>query len=130
MNTDIVFINGLKFNTLVASTLEEQMVGLMWKKWPPPIMVFPYKDAGIHKFWMKNTISPLDIVFCRNNKIIGIYAGEPLSTAQVGPDAPVDLVIEFPRGTMSMYGIKAGDIVEFRPGLERISRDIVGITGD
>lgn len=68
MNKDIIVLGKNKFETLVARTPLEHLRGLMFKEWPPPIMSFPYSDAGIKKFWMKNTPSPLDIIFC--------YAGE------------------------------------------------------
>lgn len=84
---DEIFINGKKFPTKVAITEEEQQKGLMYVSWPPPVMVFPYQKSGQRKFWMKNTISPLDIVFCNDNKIIKIVKGEPLSTMMVGPES-------------------------------------------
>lgn len=111
---DDVTINGIHFKAIAAVTDIEQSVGLMHKPWPPPVMFFPYKSAGLRKFWMKNTISPLDIVFCRDNKIISIAHGEPMSTAMVGPDETSDLVIEFPKGTASKYGFSIGDIVNVK----------------
>jgi uncharacterized membrane protein (UPF0127 family) len=61
---------------------------------------------------MKNTVSPLDIIFCKNNRIISIMAGQPMSTTMVGPDEPADLVIELPKGTSEKYGFYIGDIVK------------------
>lgn len=98
MKNNFIEINGEKFSTLVAITPEDHSRGLMWQPWPPPIMVFPYKKAQIRKFWMRNTVSPLDILFCRNGKIISICFGEPYSTQLIGPEDPSDLVIELPRG--------------------------------
>ena len=72
---DKVIIGTHEFPIVVAITPEEQATGLMYKSWPPPVMAFPFGSSGIHKFWMKNTISPLDIVFCRDSKVIGIYDG-------------------------------------------------------
>ena len=109
---DKIFINNTEFPTLVAVSESEQNQGLMWVKWPPPVMIFPYRSAGIRKFWMKNTISPLDIVFCNGNSIVDIRKGEPLSTAMIGPDQPVDLVIELPAGTVEQHGIKVGQPVQ------------------
>ncbi len=105
-------IGNLVFPTLVAQTPEEQAKGLMGKAWPPPIMSFIYKQASFNKYWMKNTPSPLDIVFCFNNKIISIAKGEPHSTAMVGPDVPTNLVLEFPYGTCKKYNIIAGSEVK------------------
>lgn len=109
MKDDCVYIAGQSFPALVAVSLEEQMQGLMFRPWPPPVMCFPYKEAEVRKFWMKNTPSPLDILFCRGNRIISICRGEPLSTELIGPDEHSDLVIELPAGTAEEKGIKVGD---------------------
>ncbi len=114
--TNIVIIGEHQFDTLIASTLEEQIRGLMFQKWPPPVMSFPYKTAEIRKFWMKNTISPLDIIFCRAGTIVGIFEGVPMSTVCVGPNEPTDLVIELPRGSAEKFGIHAGDSVTILSG--------------
>jgi uncharacterized membrane protein (UPF0127 family) len=115
MKSDMVSIKGQIFPTMVAITEAEQCRGLMYQKWPPPIMVFPYKRASIRKFWMQNTISPLDIIFCRSNYIIGIFKGEPNSTKLVGPNEPVDLVVELPAGMAAELGVSVGDYVSFSP---------------
>lgn len=109
---DKLYIKDSAFDVKVAVTYEEQERGLMGCPWPPPIMAFPYKDSVIRKFWMKNTISPLDIVFCSDGKVVGICRGEPMSTELVGPNVASDLVVEFPRGTVEKYGIGVGDKVK------------------
>lgn len=106
-------VNGYILPTLVASTIEEQQRGLMWQEWPPPIMIFPYTKAQYNKFWMKNTISPLDIVFCNDNIVIGTFKGEPLSTTLIGPNNLSNLIVEFPYGTVNKLGIKIGDYINF-----------------
>ncbi len=125
--SDEIIISGHRFPALVAITDKEHETGLMWRKWPPPVMIFPYKNATVRKFWMKNTLSPLDILFCRGNKIVDICYGEPLSTRMIGPDAPTDLVIELPHGTVKERGIRIGDQV--RPVLSNktIARDVHNI---
>lgn len=122
---DFVEIAGKRFPTLVAITPEEQATGLMWKKWPPPNMVFPYRSASIRKFWMKNCVSPLDILFCNNGKIVSICYGEPLSTQLIGPDFPSDLVIELPHGTVDSYGIKVHDKVNMLFSKESASKGLL-----
>lgn len=113
MNKESVTIgNGFSGKTLIAETPEEQSKGLMYQQWPPPIMAFPFQTKAVHKFWMKNTYCPLDIVFCRDNVVLGIFRGQPLSTTLVGPNEPVDLVVELPAGTADRYKIKRGDRVQ------------------
>ncbi|MFA5758037.1 MAG: DUF192 domain-containing protein [Clostridia bacterium] len=111
MKNNTISINGMVFQTVIAETEQEQQYGLMWKEWPPPIMSFPYSQASYHKFWMKNTISPLDIVFCRSGSVVGVFKGTPLSTELIGPNEPSDLVVEFPAGYADKYGIVIGSNV-------------------
>jgi uncharacterized membrane protein (UPF0127 family) len=110
--TDYVKIAGKKIPTILAITTDEQESGLMYKKWPPPVMSFVYASPRINKFWMKNCISPLDIVFSNKGKIISIFAGEPNSTRVIGDDRLSDLVVEFPAGTCKAYDIKVGHEIE------------------
>ena len=124
MMNDIVFLGDNRFETKVAVSYDEQAKGLMFVPWPPPVMSFPVSKPTIKKFWMKNTVSPLDIVFCSDNTVIGIYKGEPLSTALIGPDRPVDLVVELPAGTAAQRGIKVGDPVRLKLSSKTASRFI------
>lgn len=114
MHGDLLNIKNHLFKTIVAVTSEEHMRGLMGRAWPPPVMAFPYDKSEYRKFWMKNCISPLDIVFCNNNKIVDICYGEPMSTKLIGPYEPVDLVVEFPHGTAEKCGFFAGDVVQLK----------------
>lgn len=109
MRNGRVYVNNKEFKTLLAIHDNEQAEGLMYREWPPPVMSFVYKSAKYNKFWMKNTPSPLDIVFCKNGKVHSIFYGEPYSTKAIGPDEFTDLVVEFPKGTCQKYGISAGD---------------------
>ena len=123
---DRILIKDKEFNTLVAISEEEQQRGLMFKSWPPPIMTFDFKKADYHKFWMKDTISPLDIIFCKRDKIIDIYKGQPLSLTFIGPDDKTDMVIEMPLGTAEKYGIKKGDSVNLKYSLNTLAKRFKG----
>ena len=114
---DKVIINKKAFNTIISITPEEQATGLMYQAQPPPIMCFPFKEASVNKFWMKDTISPLDIIFCRDNKIISIAKGDPLSLKFVGPNSPSDLVVEMPLGSAKHFGIEVGNPVSLKYSL-------------
>lgn len=124
MHDDVVKIGDYVFSTLVAITESEHATGLMGKGWPPPIMIFPYKQASIHKFWMKNTPSPLDIIFCRDNRIISICYGEPYSTKLIGPNEPSNLVVEVPHGLARSCGLKIGDEIKPIYSLKTLGRAI------
>lgn len=111
MEQGYIYIHNNVFPTLLAISSDEQSKGLMYEEWPPPVMSFVYATPQINKFWMKNTPSPLDIVFCHNGKVSQICQGEPHSTRIVGADKYSDLVIEFPLGTVYSSGIKVGHSV-------------------
>ncbi len=106
MEQGYIYISNNVFPTLLAISSEEQSRGLMYEEWPPPIMSFVYAQPQIVKFWMKNTPSPLDIVFCHNGKVSQICYGEPYSTSMIGADKFSDLVIELPHGTADSTGLK------------------------
>lgn len=117
-----VIIAGKEFSAEVAITDEEQQRGLMYKHPPVPVMAFPFKQSKITKFWMKNTYSPLDILFCNKGKIVSCYYGVPLSEKMVGPDSPTDMVIEFPAGTVDKLGAKNGDSVLLKMSIKSLAR--------
>lgn len=106
-----VYVANKVFPTLLAISEAEQERGLMNIDWPPPVMTFVYSSPKVNKFWMKNTPSKLDIVFCYHNKISQIHNGEPFSTSIIGKDQLSDLVIEFPYGIIKDLGIKIGNKV-------------------
>lgn len=109
--SSFIKINDHIFPTLLAQTKREQERGLMGVKWPPPIMSFVYGQPCINKFWMSNTVSPLDIIFSLNGKITQIHKGEPYSTRIIGLDELSDLVIEMPYGSCQKFGIGIGAVV-------------------
>jgi uncharacterized membrane protein (UPF0127 family) len=127
MSLDEVIIKGTSFPTLIAVTEDEHATGLMFRK-DPCVMTFPYDRLAIRKFWMKNTLLPLDIVFCREGKVVDVCHGEPLSEMQIGPNMASDLVIELPCGTAKILQLKTGDAVELkystRTKLRRLSSNI------
>lgn len=108
MNKGYIYIDNNIFPTLLAVSEEEQQRGLMEQSWPPPVMTFVYSSPRVNKFWMKNTPSPLDIIFCSKGKVSQICLGEPYSTSVIGDNKFSDLVVELPYGTVITSGIKLG----------------------
>jgi uncharacterized membrane protein (UPF0127 family) len=118
---DYLVIDDKTIGTIVAVTEQDHIRGLMFQPWPPPIMAFPYKKAEVRKFWMKNTISPLDIIFCRAGRVVAIVAGKPHSELHVGPNEPTDLVVEMPFGMAKTLNIVAGSSIKLRASLNTIA---------
>ena len=111
MENGYVFIGESIFPTLLAISEMEQSRGLMWQEWPPPVMSFIYGAPRQNTFWMKNTPSPLDIVFTCKGKVTQICKGEPYSTNAIGGWEASDLIVELPYGTAKSSGIKVGQSV-------------------
>lgn len=129
MEQGYVYIHDTVFPTLLAISSDEQQQGLMHQEWPPPVMAFVYDSPRVNRFWMKNTPSPLDIVFCHNGKVAEICYGEPNTTTAVGSRLS-DLVIELPHGTVDSLGIKVGQAVGlFQPTLEQLKKTIIEKSG-
>jgi len=110
MKSGFIYLHNNIFPTLLAISSEEQSKGLMYQDWPPPVMSFVYAEPQLNRFWMKNTPSPLDIVFCCNGIIRQINRGDPFSTSIIG-DIKSDLVVEFPYGTVKNANIMIGQQV-------------------
>lgn len=112
------------FRVDLADTADEQQRGLMYRTnlRPDGGMLFaPYPPEGgppkETSFWMKNTPSPLDIIFIRADGTIARIAENtvPLSEAPVPSGEPIAAVLEIPGGRSAELGIGEGDRVEW-PG--------------
>jgi uncharacterized protein len=112
MKEGYICISNNVISTLLAFSESEQSFGLMHQPWPPPAMSFVYDSPRINKFWMHNTPSPLDIIFCHAGKVTQICYGKPYSTAMLGDNKFSDLVIELPHGEVDRLGIKIGHPVD------------------
>jgi uncharacterized membrane protein (UPF0127 family) len=100
----------------VASTPEALMRGLMYRTELADGrgMLFVFPDEQDHRFWMKNTLIPLDMIFIgADGVIVGIHRdATPLSTASVGVGRPSRWVLEVPGGWTARRGVATGQRVE------------------
>ena len=98
-----------------ARTTQEKINGLMFVEQMPEDygMVFTYPAPEITKYWMKNTLIPLDILFFDENaKLIHIERNAtPHDLSPRGPDTPVCVVVEINGGMADKMGIKKGDVL-------------------
>jgi uncharacterized protein len=98
----------------VASSPEELMRGLMNRTSLPSDagMIFIFKDAGIHPFWMKNTLIPLDMVWVSNeSRIVHIASAVPCAAdpcMHYTPRSPSSYVVEVNGGFAQEYGLRVG----------------------
>ena len=112
-----------RFTVEVAATEPQQQQGLMYR---PPLapdagMLFaPYPPDGgpprAANFWMRNTPSPLDILFIRPDRTIATVAENTVPFSETpGPSGePVSAVLELGGGRAAELGIAAGDKVTWK----------------
>jgi len=108
------------FKVEPARTAAAQERGLMFRRDIPKdggMLFAPYPpDGGAPKpavFWMKNTPSPLDILFIRPDHTIARIAENtvPFSEAPIASGEPVAAVLEINGGRAGELGINEGDKV-------------------
>jgi uncharacterized membrane protein (UPF0127 family) len=70
-------------------------------------------DNEPHNFWMKNCITPLDIIFIKNGVISKIHHDcQPCKTPECKHyEGSGDMVLELPGSECKKYNIKEGDKV-------------------
>lgn len=110
------------FKVDVASTPDQQKQGLMFRTNIPAdggMLFAPYPPEGggprEASFWMKDTPSPLDIIFIRADGTIATIAENtiPFSEDQVRSGEPVAAVLEINGGRAAELGISPGDKVRW-----------------
>ena len=67
----------------VADQPHEQRLGLMQRPALPPLrgMWFPARPSRPMRFWMHNTLAPLDMVFVRDGRVLDIASNVPVCRA-------------------------------------------------
>ena len=99
----------------VAQSAEEQRRGLMHRPALPPLrgMWFPFETPRPLRFWMLNTLAPLDIIFVRGDTVVSIQPRVPvcpeLPCPSYGPRQLADGVVELAAGEAERLGIEVGD---------------------
>lgn len=102
----------------IADDAQEQARGLMYRQKlaEDQGMLFVFDRTGVHKFWMKNTLIPLDMLWiAEGGRIIHVEhdvppcKGDPCPS--YGPDAPAKYVLEVNAGYARKQGIDVGDQV-------------------
>ena len=102
----------------VARTEEQQEIGLMYRRTLAPErgMLFVFEQPRYLKFWMKNTLIPLDMIFLRAGQIQAIIANVPPCykdpCPSYGPYKMVDQVIELKAGEATKLGLKLNSSVD------------------
>lgn len=81
-------------------------------------MFFIFPTAGNHGFWMKDMKFPIDIIWIKGDKVVGMIIGaepeEGNSPTIYDPPEPIDRVLEINSGLTVKMGIKVGDIIQVK----------------
>ncbi len=107
-----------RLNLLVAKTFTEKQAGVsvLSKLEIGEGMIFQFKIPMRYGFWMRGVRFPIDIIWIRSKKVVGINHGVPagrgislLSLQAYYPPVMVDCVIEVAGGEAERLGINVGD---------------------
>jgi uncharacterized membrane protein (UPF0127 family)/pimeloyl-ACP methyl ester carboxylesterase len=76
-------------------------------------MLFILPGNMIARFWMHDTLIPLDLVFIdQDGRIIKIHENaQPGDDTRISSDFPVRTVLEIPAGSAGRYGLSLGDLL-------------------
>ena len=115
-STAVTLQSGERIQAELALTAAERARGLMQRPvlGPDQGMLFLFESSGVQRFWMLNTIIPLDIVWMDSDReVLFISAKTPPCQTQVcptyGPDVPSRYVLELAAGEAARRGIALGD---------------------
>jgi uncharacterized membrane protein (UPF0127 family) len=112
--------DGAAVTAELAVTDEERARGLMFRERinSDQGMLFVFAEPGVHSFWMKNTLIPLDMLWLdADRRIIHIEADVPPCVEDpcpsYGPNRAALYVLELKAGSARDHGLKVSDRVEF-----------------
>lgn len=99
----------------IADDPEEQARGLMGRTelQDSSGMLFVWDDIQPRRFWMKDTLIPLDLIAIRGREVVSIVTMEPCEADPCPryPTEPADAALEVNAGWAERHGIEVGDPV-------------------
>ncbi len=113
----------------IAKTNPERERGLMDRASMPENhgMVFIFSEPSYLKFWMKNTLIPLDMIFLKHSQVVEVFNNVPpcpKETSQCpsyGPNIESDEVIELNAGMAKKLAIQSGDLLTITQSKNHLS---------
>ncbi|MDD5433132.1 MAG: DUF192 domain-containing protein [Candidatus Pacebacteria bacterium] len=106
-----------------AKTQAQRVRGLMFRKSlaKDRAMFFVFDSPGVHNFWMKNCLIPLDIIFLDENyKVVAIKPNnQPCQEGEeclsINPNVLAKYVLEINAGLASQIGLVVGSQFIVKP---------------
>lgn len=125
---EVEFPSGTSVVVEVAADPESRAEGLMFR---PSLsedrgMLFLFPAKGLHSFWMKNTLISLDIIWVDESRAI-VHIEEDVPPCQAdpcpsySPVAKAVAVLELAAGQVAKRGLRIGDVLGYRGGIENIA---------
>lgn len=99
----------------VADTPKLREIGLMNRKSMPADrgMLFVFEHRQFLKFWMRNTLIPLDILYVEaSGRVATIRQMKPLDETGIESSEAVLYAIELNAGAAARAGVKEGDVLQ------------------
>lgn len=107
-----------RFRVEIADTARSREIGMMWRTEVPrgTGMLFDFHRPQEVAFWMKNTLSSLDLVFIKADGTILRIApnATPLSLQGIPSYGPIRAVLEIGAGEAARLGLAPGQRVAHR----------------
>lgn len=80
-------------------------------------MLFAFETPSAYRFWNRDMLIPIDIIWIFNDKVVDVYEHLPAYAAEkdfvATPKAPVNFVLEVPDGFIKEHAIRIGDAVGY-----------------
>jgi len=117
-NLKIIKINNTEIKVEVITSVYDMAQGLSGRQdlCQDCGMLFEYPNQQIMNFHMKEMNFPLDIIWIKDNAIVGVEEKVPVLThgkiTKVQPDEKVNKVLEVNAGWIEGHGIEVGALIE------------------
>ncbi len=120
--TETLMVGNTKLNAEIANTAQTRARGLGGRTSlaSDSGMLFVFDKSGIHPFWMKGMLFPLDFIWIKDQKVVDLIKNIPPPAEGQSDNqlpiyqstVPVDSIIEVNAGFVDQNGIKVGDDVK------------------
>ncbi|HIH36825.1 MAG TPA: DUF192 domain-containing protein [Methanocellales archaeon] len=104
------------FYVELAATPDDRTLGLMFREHldPDKGMLFIFEEEGVRPFWMKNTLTPLDIIWISEDQEVVFISKntQPCKTdicPGINPGKKAKYVLELNGGISDKIGLSVGD---------------------
>lgn len=125
LETSSVSLKGHDITVWLADTPAKEREGLMHvteDELGDKGMLFVFDDEQTRGFWMKNTITSLDIVFARmDGTIVATHTMPPLTLQTFSSIEPAMFALEIRAGRLAELGVAAGDHLDIPAGVFKSS---------